>query len=791
MITALPDERATVLRDGVRPLSPRERDAVLARWEHPAEPPSPAALTRLQWAMLRMSPFHNLELLAGRLGFDAALDVEACIDRVLRGHGGPCHVQATAFLALLRSLDYEAHLAAATIGAPGDHFVIVVWLAGAGYVCDVGNGHPYDRPFPLASPVSFDRFGWRFSTVVDAEKLVLRRQFGIDEWKIVYRVHPAPRTFADFANIVRRHHTQPGFGPFLTGLRAVRIAEATMLVLRDALYQRHARFGSTDRPVPDEQAACALLRGPFGLGGLPLEMALDALRQAGCSPWGGGRVSAPESSRGRSRILVSVATTDRPAALAGLGDGLIDELDRRGYGGWPDRRHVELLVVDNSTASTSRHDNRAIAQRLAARGLEIDWIDDGSYGRRIGESRLRQVQAIIARRRRGRRDDAWWMVDDDDAFGQLVLDGGGVVRTVHEIDYFNSIDRYKQERPELSMVLGGVTGDPPIRPEAVLRVQLFDVLANLAWFASLAPDERYQVRASQTGYRLSDYYYDHRRDGAEHLAVSFLWLPRGRGEGRVIDEMEAFLAEATGIAWGRSITRPLLLGTAALPAAERTGCHRGGNTIFLDWDALLEHTYPSFRVGAVWTRRSDMVGASLLAASGVTGIAETSFPLLHQRGVEQAAPSREAARSSLVAELFGVLAARMVMEGSRPRRATAADLARLAAERSDLVIEQLRVAGQLAERVIARLVERRGAWWETHPRTVGPVQTLHATVSELLEGILGGRSGRERAVWLESLRVELQSAERIAALADGLAAIDSLIDAHRRQVDGWIDRGAS
>ncbi len=791
MIAALPGEIAAAPYDGVRALSPRERDAALTRLELPAEPPSLAALTRLQWAMLRMSPFHNIELLAGRLGFDTALDVEACIDRMLRGHGGPCHVQATAFLALLRSLDYRAHFAAATVGAPSDHFVVVVRFAGTGYVCDVGNGHPYDRPFPLASPLAFDRFGWRFSTAVDPEKLVLRRHTGLDEWKIVYRVDPAPRTFADFTEIVRQHHTRPGFGPFLTGLRAVRITERAMLTLRDSHYQRHTRLGATDRPVPDEQAALALLRGPFGLNGLPLEIALEALRQSGCSPWGGARVTASEALRSPSQILVSLATTDRPAALGRLGDGLVDELERRGYGGWPHRRHVELLVIENSTAAASRQENRAIAQRLASRGLEIEWVDDAGYGRPIGESRLRQVQAIIARQRRGKRDDAWWMIDDDVAFGQLTLDTSGVVRTVHELDYFAAIDRYQRERPELSMVLGGVTGDPPIRPEAVIRVQLFDILANLEWFASLAPDERYRIHARQTGYRLSDYYYDHRREGAEHLTVPFLWLPRGRRDGNVVDEMTTFLEDATGIAWGRSITRPLLVGTAALPSAERPCCRRGGNTVFLDWDTLLEHTYPSFRVGGAWTRRSDMVGASLLVGAGDTGIVEVSLPLLHQRVVEGPFPSREAARSSLLAEFFGVLTARVVMEKSRPRSVTAADLARLAADRSELVVEQLRVAGQLAERVLARLVGRRGAWWETHPRTVGPAQALYSSVNELLEGLLGGRSGHEREIWLESLRAELRSEDHIATLTDGLATLDAQIDAHRSQVDAWIARGAS
>src|SRR5439155_15585023 len=132
--------------------STSDRALLRARLDMTAVPPSLANLRRLQWAFLKFSPFHSLDLLAGHEDASAPLSADAAIERVLAGRGGPCHVQTYGWVALLSSLEYRVHVAAATIGAPGDHLVAIVDLDEGLFLSDVGNGHPYDRPLPLDAP---------------------------------------------------------------------------------------------------------------------------------------------------------------------------------------------------------------------------------------------------------------------------------------------------------------------------------------------------------------------------------------------------------------------------------------------------------------------------------------------------------------------------------------------------------------------------------------------------------------------------------------------------------------
>jgi hypothetical protein len=383
--------------------------------------------------------------------------------------------------------------------------------------------------------------------------------------------------------------------------------------------------------------------------------------------------------------------------------------------------------------------------------------------------------------RRGHAADAWWMIDDDTCFAQLRLDAAGSLHTVREIDYFRSIDRYVRERPEVAVVLGGVTGDPPIRPEAVLRVQLFDVLANLEWFESLAPDAPYLVHVRSTGFRIPD---DHRQDGDEHLTAPFLWLPRTSPAGSVVDELVGFLTEARQIAWGRSVTRPLLLGTASVIDRERPGCRRGGNTIFLDRDALLSHTYPHFLVDDVQTRRSDMIGAALLASDGCTMVLEAPLPLLHKRDATQAPADRGDVLRSMLAEFYGVIAARMVMSGRGD--AGCAEIHRAAEERATLVIARLAAAGGLLDRLLLRLDQSHGAWWERHEKTAAPIALLRDCSMALAETVFGGRTPTQRQDWLRLVESELRSPARIEALAAGLSNLGSQCAAHHCKVAAWL-----
>lgn len=110
--------------------------------------------------------------------------------------GGSCDRTTPPFTTLLRALDFDAHLAAATVQQPEDHFVCVCRIGGERFLCDVGNGHPYLRPWRLDGPIQEQAFhGWRFRfhPRAAAGPTLVASSMG-DCRKTVYVVDPTPRS---------------------------------------------------------------------------------------------------------------------------------------------------------------------------------------------------------------------------------------------------------------------------------------------------------------------------------------------------------------------------------------------------------------------------------------------------------------------------------------------------------------------------------------------------------------------------------------------------------------------
>lgn len=252
--------------DGVPVLARSEAEALRAKLRLRGGEP----LAEIQWAWLTRMPFHNIEVLAR--GDDGPRAADAALDRCLAGTGGPCHVHAVGFCALVRSMGFVAHLSGATIAAPDDHLVVIVREGGARFVCDVGNGHPYVKPFPMHEPLTQAHLGWRFESTPTEAGIILTR-LAPEHKRTVYRTDGRERAFDDFEGAIRAHHTEPSFGPFLRGLRAVRITDDEMWTLRD-LELVHYTATSAVRRVLDPHELVEALRQPLGLDDLPLEAAV-------------------------------------------------------------------------------------------------------------------------------------------------------------------------------------------------------------------------------------------------------------------------------------------------------------------------------------------------------------------------------------------------------------------------------------------------------------------------------------------------------------------------------------
>lgn len=732
--------------DDVRPMDADERQRMLrilrlqaANIDRPDG--QSEVLTQLQWRFLQTSSFHNLELLAGV----SPRTVEQAIEAVLEGRGGTCHVQATAFLALLRGLGFEAHLVAATISQPSDHMAVLVRGASGDVICDVGNGHPYRRPFCLHGRTTIDHLGWYFVAEGRGERLILRRRLQDGSWKRVYELDPRPRRFSDFRAIIDSHHERAGFGPFLSGLRAVNIQDDVVVTLRDCRYRRYGATGVRERRVANCAAIRRLLSHTFHLNDVPVDRALARL---------GTRIDAFDRLPARvPQVLISVTTTDRPDNLALLLTTLHAQCTR-------ERAHARMLILENSRRPDSRARNgEVVARARSDANLQVQVIDSGTYGRSIAASRevqRREIRRLVTRRQ---AIDVVWMLDDDVSFAQLCV-RDGVLHRVHEARYFEHITRLWNDHPEMSMAVGGVCGDPPIRPDAVLRTQLFDLLSNLKRMSQLAPTAPYSIPSEKDASGLPDFYYDHSRAGVEHLFTPCFWLPRTRG-GSVRDETLAFLRAMPGIFSGKTVTRPLLYHPPASDEHQTIYLLRGGNAVFLDIDAVLRHPYPTVNVGAERTRRADMVGTALLYRAGGTWISRFPCPVLHERalwdpvtlGDRSGELCSDSVLSTMRAEFYGVLLARALMDGCRAHdrftTLSRAQLTNIAKRRRARICDNLRVAATLSDRAVVALSEAETGWMGGDVEIVGALRNLREVVIRGQALYLGGRISVTRQRWFQ------------------------------------------
>ncbi len=241
--------------------------------------PTRARLCALQRAWCFAQPFHNLDLLAGTRRKAPPLERQEAVARCATGLGGPCHVQSAAFLALLEHAGFDARLCGATITRPDDHLLVHVTLGDEQLLCDVGNGQPYLEPFPLHRSHEQQHLGWVVRSTPTPDGFTLtRRSHDHPAWRVVYQASTAARTWEDFADSIARHHHEPGFGPFLSGLRVVRIGATAMVVVRDSHVIVHRADGCEQTSLDDVELV-RFIAGDLGLAALPVAEAVAAWRE--------------------------------------------------------------------------------------------------------------------------------------------------------------------------------------------------------------------------------------------------------------------------------------------------------------------------------------------------------------------------------------------------------------------------------------------------------------------------------------------------------------------------------
>jgi hypothetical protein len=419
------------------------------------------------------------------------------------------------------------------------------------------------------------------------------------------------------------------------------------------------------------------------------------------------------------RLWVTVAVTDRSDALAPMVDDLVRQTQQANV-------ELSLFIVENSRAAPERKVNGTLFNRLLATGVEVDYTAQAPFGRSIAQSRRRQREWVKCRLQRESAPDAIWMLDDDNRLDHLTHDGTLLVRPLeHHVTRLMAMAR-QPDRPDL--LIGTVTGDPPIPAAATIASRAVDVAANLqALFDAQPGDASGRVLASLRVVGEFDDYYDLSHERAVPTwEVPCRWLTQSV-DPSVQETAHELLREALLLGSGVALTRPILTRTSQLDE-QWTGYRRGGNAVFFNPEACLDHAYPSLELCGVQTRRGDMIGAYLLGRSYT--VVTSGFSVRHCRARRVGPMTQNGFETSLLADNLGACLARAVSAHNPVGGASAFLHARLAS------IQAAMCASQVALGAILALMADCPEWIE--PEAARALAAHVALLREALPLVEGG-----------------------------------------------------
>ena len=263
----------------------------------------------------------------------------------------------------------------------------------------------------------------------------------------------------------------------------------------------------------------------------------------------------------------------------------------------------------------------------------------GTFGQRfsrpagrapIGPART-MLQTYVTRVANQRPGAIAWILDDDSRLTNRT-DG-------HNPQPFSALlsSLKRMQSLGVDVVLGTVSGDPPVPPGSSVRTQLVDLYHNLAWLLnlppeSLLPDRSVGNRDARATAR--DFYYDLSRRDTHHLEWPF-WLTPSDADESVQEAMTRMLAALPRILAGQAVFRPVVLERDHdAVASMRPSVQRGTNTFVFDLGAFSEFPNAAPRFAGSTLRRSDMIWALLNRYAGGRRIVSATLPVRHDRSNE-------------------------------------------------------------------------------------------------------------------------------------------------------------
>lgn len=429
-------------------------------------------------------------------------------------------------------------------------------------------------------------------------------------------------------------------------------------------------------------------------------------------------------SRPRAEAWLSVTTTDRPEAFAALCADIADQA--RDAGVTP-----RLLVVENGTSPESRRRDLGVVEELRSRGGKATLDLAGPGGLSIAASRLRQRAQIQRELELASPPLFVWMLDDDVRLAHCAWGEDGL-RDLPLHNHLSFLTDLASRSPP-GVLVGEVTGDPPIPPIATLASRLADLECCLDVMFSSSPRAPWEVPAATfEALRRQDMYYDFSVDRRiPSFEDTALWLPR-RGAANVKEACAEMLADAAELPAGVAFTRPILADPGRFDRPV-PGTRRGANAVFFDVDVCVEHPYPSLQLAGVETRRSDMIGARILSARRPGSVLASGFSVLHRRRRGARLPSPGEVARSLLSDVLGAQLDRLLevaIRGAEPR------WRELAEQRTDRI--------QVAIARISDAVPRIRAALDGAPSWVAPfaVEGVRGTLAWAAGAVPGVNQGR-------------------------------------------------
>lgn len=235
---------------------------------------------------------------------------------------------------------------------------------------------------------------------------------------------------------------------------------------------------------------------------------------------------------------------------------------------------------------------------------------------KIAEARNFLQQEIFNDCKKQQIDPIVWLLDEDIEIDNRVN------------EYIPLLSKFK--KASYDVLIGSIDGDSPNASFSGMQVQLFDLIQNLKWLASLDGDEILPFREeSNQKLRLKypDYYYDLTSNSDKgHLNNPFWLIPLDNNE-TVNEARRRIYSNLDSILSGKNLFRPI---KQEKVLAYKKSLLRGANTFILNLNTL-RIKQPIIKIEKHTIRRSDMLWALANQEFFNHKIIKVDFTVLHKR----------------------------------------------------------------------------------------------------------------------------------------------------------------